>query len=247
MNDTSTRDRRQHAPFHPFTLGKSAFSLIELLAVVSVMALLMGIVAPAMSGMMASTRLASAGQMVEGLFGEAQQLTAAQGRPVEVRMYRSNVERRQRSGAVGDPVGYDSFLIVTHYAVGEPDPTDMSRPLTTPMALAAFGGVNNLPNGLVITDNARHSTLISEIGENASGGESQLKVRRGANLEDLDLEGYDEYRSFLFLPEGTNLLTGEKWFLTIMNEKDVESSSLPKQFFTIQVDPVTSRISSYRP
>lgn len=224
----------------------AAFTLIETLVVVLIVALLLAIVAPAMNSIMASTRLSAASQLVEGLLGEAQQIASAQGRPVEVRFYASNSDRHTASGQVGDPVGYDSVLILQHYAEGEADPDDMASPLAAPISLANAGGFNTLPNGIVISDNAAFSTLIANLPlESASGG-SATKVKRNGTLVNLETDGYEQYRSFLFLPEGTNLGPGQ-WFLTIMNSADASGAALPRQFYTVQIDPVTSRITPYRP
>ena len=61
-----------------------------------------------------------------------------------------------------------------------------------------------------------------------------------------------KYVSFRFRPDGSTDLPGGKpgkreiWYLTLVKE-DVEEDSTPDNYFTIQVQPFSGKISVFRP
>ncbi|OYW26295.1 MAG: hypothetical protein B7Z47_07755, partial [Chthoniobacter sp. 12-60-6] len=68
--------------------ARRAFSLIEMLVVVAIIAMIMAGVTPALIRTMQSTRLASTGDSLMGAITEAKQLAYAQNVPVELRFFK---------------------------------------------------------------------------------------------------------------------------------------------------------------
>jgi hypothetical protein len=73
-------------------------------------------------------------------------------------------------------------------------------------------------------------------------------VKRGPEYEQLRMPEAVNYRAFLCLPESTDLNAGSNWFVTLLQENDAQlSPNEVKNFYTIQIEPVTGRLMSYRP
>lgn len=225
-------------------VGRGGFTLTEIVVVIVVIAILLTVTVPGLTGALNSTRLASAGSLVASIFEQAQQMASSRGRPVEVRFYQSTTPRLGSS-----ETRYDSLLIMTHYAAGESDPSDPASALGAPLSLIEGEGVANLPEAVAFMEGAQYSSLL-ESNHTKSGGDEKADAKqlRSGQLQSYDLSNLSgDYRSFLFLPESTNLLSNEKWFVTLVSDNAAASGKLPKDFVTIQVNPVTAKITTYRP
>jgi prepilin-type N-terminal cleavage/methylation domain-containing protein len=224
------------------------FTLIEMLAVLAIIAIVAGVAAPAVLGLINSTRLAQAGEDVAGLFSQAQQIASSESRPVEVRLY--NMRDNTMSADDAAPF-YRGVLLVKYYQSGEADPRAADgAPLGSPIGVADFGGIYRLPSGVLISPANTLSSMMTLPERSGSGGgsDSQLFVRRGLNFEPYDLPEGVGYRAFLFLPETTNLSASGNWFVTLIQANDLRSDANSiRNFFTIQVEPVTGRLMTYRP
>ena len=232
----------------PFSAKRRArlagFTLTEMVVVIVVIAVLLTVTVPGLTGALNSTRLASAGSLVASVFEQAQQIASSRGRPVEVRFYKSTTKR------VGSPEErYDSLLVMTHYAQGESDPSDPASSLDEPLSLVEGEGISQLPEGVAFMKGAQYSALLESKSTDKGGDEkAETKQLRSGRLENYDLTNFDgDYRGFLFLPESTNLVSSEKWFVTLVSDRAGEASTLPKDFVTIQVNPVTAKVTTYRP
>lgn len=245
-----TIDRRLSAGNKPRAKrrGGFAFTLIELLAVLGIIAIITAVAAPAVLGVINSTRLTQAGDELAGLISQAQQTALSESRPVEVRLY--NLRDTQEVGEAAQP-RYRGVMLVKYYQIGEADPRSSSAaPLSSPLAVAEFGGIHRFPGGIEI---ARSPTLTSfmnlrEIRSGGGGGSAEIVVKRNGGYEPFTFPDADGYRAFLCLPEGTDLNIDERWFVTLVqgNDRDKQPSEL-KNFYTVQIEPVTGRLMTYRP
>lgn len=226
------------------------FTLIEMLAVLGIIGVVAAIAAPAVLGVINSTRLSQAGDEISGLISQAQQIAVSESRPVEVRLYRLRDNR-----AVGDDAmaRYRGIMIVKYYQAGEPDPRVASGvSLTSPLAVADFGGIYRLPNGIEIAESKTLSSFMDLPEVQAAGGggseSAEIVIKRGTQFDAMELPEAVAYRSFLCLPESTDLSASDTWFVTLVqnNERERSPSEL-KNFYTIQIEPVTGRLMSYRP
>lgn len=226
------------------SLCSGGFTLTEIVVVIVVIAILLTVTVPGLTGALNSTRLASAGSLVGSVFEQAQQIASSRGRPVEVRFYKSNTKR-----VASSQPRYDSLLIMTHYAAGESDPSDPAVALGTPLSMIEGEGMATLPEAVAFMEGSQFSSILESNNTRGGGDEkADAKQLRSGRLEAYDLSNLAaDYRSFLFLPESTNLLSNEKWFVTLVSDNAAGSGMLPKNFVTIQVNPVTAKITTYRP
>ena len=83
-----------------------------------------------------------------------------------------------------------------------------------------------------------------------SGSNVQIMIRQGTTLSAYTKLPQTDYKSFMMLPGGTSLSAspGKKWFVTVIDSSEAARlASAVRNFYTIQVDPVTGRLSVYRP
>lgn len=231
---------------------RRGFSLIEMLVVLVIMGMLFAVVVPTMVEALNGTRITQSGDEFYGLISQAQQMSSAKGHPVEVRFYRAGDGGESGStDEQGDTIGYRGLIILSHYFAGEPNPDNLAVSLTSPLSVAEFGGIHSIPTSFVINEGL--STLINDapIKGTGSGGAGAIKVRTSTGLTDLNLpSNWGEYVGFLCLPEGTNLNPGDdqRWYLTFVEARNATAAAAGlKNFYTIQIDPVTGRLSAYRP
>jgi uncharacterized protein (TIGR02596 family) len=225
---------------------RRGFTLIEMLAVLGIVAVVVAVAAPAVLGVINSTRITQAGDEFMGLISQAQQTALAESRPVEVRLYRMSDSSLAGDDSAGQ---YRGLMFVRYYQAGEPDPrTATGAPLGQPLAIADFGGIHRLPSGVVMASSENLSSLMSLPESRPTGGNADLVAKQNGEYAEVRLPDALSYRSFLCLPEGTDLNTAVPWFVTLLmsNEANAEAAKL-KNFYTIQIEPATGRIMSYRP
>jgi uncharacterized protein (TIGR02596 family) len=234
---------------HLFPLRSSrprAFTLVEMLVVMCVIAALLAVTLPSMFGAIKAYRITAAGDQVMSLLSQAQQIAAAEGRPVEVRFYKY---------ASGETLGasfYRSIVLMRYYDAGEPNPDskDSVKTLTTPITLH-MGESVKLPDTVVFTEVEGGSTLLTLPAPGPASGQSYFLTSGGKQPYEFPYPN-SEYRSFIFRPDGTSLAAtpGEKWFVTLVSDNDevkVASMADVKNYYCIQVDPVNGQTTSYRP
>jgi uncharacterized protein (TIGR02596 family) len=228
-----------------------AFTLIELLVVITVIAILMAVAAPTIIGSVGASRITSGGEILVGLFSEAQTRANGGNRPVEVRIYRVPSEEDQLSGA-GEGGFFRGVIFMEYYQPGELDPRvakDKSMvQLQAPLAIVR-NSMHLLPGGIVISENTQMSTLIGNRPPSMSGSGLMVEavLKNGTKYENFSPPATD-YRAFVFYPEGTDLDEAAKWHLSVTSQDDAQKSPEEiKNFYTLQVDPLTGRLTSYRP
>lgn len=226
----------------------AGFTLIEMLAVLGIIGVVAAIAAPAVLGIINSTRLSQAGDDVAARISQAQQIAVSESRPVEVRFY----SLRDKTAADDGVFQYRGVMIVKYYQPGEADPTNPGQILGSPLAIADFGGIYRLPNNVLMSESLELSSLmrLPEVGARGagSGAQAELRTRINGRYEIMDLPEARSYRSFLCLPETTDLNAGQQWFVTLINSGDENRGpSDLRNFYTVQIEPITGRLMSYRP
>lgn len=201
------------------------FSLTEVLVVMGIIAVLIGIITPAVVPMMQSWNINKAGTMIVDELGFARQTALAQNREVEIRFYEV---------ADGRIVAFGSYLV---------DPLVPGK--TTPL-----GSLKHLSPGVTVSREARHSTLLDYASASRSGITREAVIPGALPA----LPASTHSTSFRFRPQGgTNLApiagADSQWYLTLFleNAQRDSASGLPKNYFTAQIDPVTGRVRIYRP
>ncbi len=133
--------------------------------------------------------------------------------------FSNDFEVRFFAAAAADPVGLDSLQI---YALVDPDKAEVDGDAFEPV-----GTPEILPESIVFSRNDTFSSLLQQ----------------SSKSDDRRLLGVIRYH-----PDGsTSLSEGESWHLTLVESANRSAASLPANFATIQIDPVTGRLEVFRP
>lgn len=211
----------------------SAFTLIELLVVITVISLLLAFSAPALFNGLAASRLTGAGDLVLTSLSEAQQTAFAQNVAVEIQFY----SYPDINNTSTDFHSFRLFKVTTLAGAGNE-------------ALVSLGALVKLPDGVLITPDARLSPSLE--------GTAIPDTKRYSGVVGAT------YAAIRFLPDGTcrrvmsapgsglsSLLLPrlQESFLTLVEDDGSPrgAADIPRNFYTIQVDPFTGKARSYRP
>lgn len=204
-----------------------AFSLVEMLAVIGVIGLIAATTTPMLFSTMKANRITASGEEVVNRISLAQQMAVSRNHEIELRFYHYE---DPEDGASLDH--YRATLIVQP----APDPD-------------APGSVDNivlsdlsmLKGGIVVANSESLSPVFFESGRSDSP-DSEKRITNGKRVG---------FKAIRFFPDGSCDLTKitNEAYLTVVEERDLASASggIPKNFFAIQVDPYTSRSTTYRP
>ena len=230
---------------------RRAFTLIEMLVVVTIIVLMMAIATPSLMRTMQATRLASTGDSLFGTLTEAKQLAFAQNVPVELRFFKHS-DQDSPGSSVDLFRSYQLFkIVITTKGVG--------AAATFTESVVPVGSLSKLSDGVVIcTDkelspylNSLTGTSFDDVKPNSSGGVGYSGVT-GA-----------KYNAIRFMPDGScrrigavqngfaqmdyGTLSTSFFTLTYNTGQEVTTSTLPKNFYTIQIDPYNGKVRNYRP
>lgn len=225
-------------PLHSFQKKRIAFTLIEMLVVVAIVAALLAFSSPALMRTLQAAKLASAGDALMGSISEAQQVAYSRNVPVELRFFRHSGEM----GGISLFRAYQLFKVVV-MAQGAGAQVQLSE------EIVPVGDLIKLPEGIVIASDNKLSPLIS-----------------GEGFQD-NKDDDVTYNGIQFMPDGSCRKVGAtvtaggttlaslsfaslpQSFLTVTYDigTEITTQNLPKNFYTIQIDPFTSKARSYKP
>lgn len=230
-----------------------AFTLIEMVIVIAIVAMLMVFATPALTRTLQATKLASTGEALMGALAEAQQIAYSQGVPVEIRFF-----THSEPGMNGGPAlvrSYQSFKV-------QLSSTGTGAGVTVSEVLDPVGNLVPLSSGIVIANDTTLSPLLDgeglddiKSGNNSGGGPGYSGVQ-GA-----------KYTAIRFMPDGScrtveagttsgsgrlsmlsfELLKDSYLTITYDISQSLTSSNLPKNFYTIQIDPFNGKLRNYYP
>jgi uncharacterized protein (TIGR02596 family) len=187
---------------------QAAFSLIELLVVVTIIAVALPLTIPAVGSIQRSMSINGAGQMLSDALASARQEASTKNRNIELRLIRT-----------GTPPGYRAFQ---SWVADE-------RGVMSPLGKIMF-----LPQDSLIDSGTALSPLL----------EANTEIAGTANFGAL---GNCPFAAFRIraggLPDPN--ITALNNFLTIRALSD--TAVPPVNYYTIRLDPVTGRVTSFRP
>lgn len=186
-----------------------AFSLIELLVVMAIMAILLSLSGAAISRVAVGSKLNRAGLMVADQIALAQQEAVTRNREMEVRIFYMTQ---------GVAPGWKGIQFVRIEEDGSQTAVSKMAVISEEICISADSALSPL----LMSSNAIQGTANTPANGNLS------------------------YRAFRFRPTGSaSSSLGSNNFLTLQHQ--TAKGSPPPNFYTVQVNPVTGKVTSYRP
>lgn len=228
--------------------SRLAFTLIEMLVVVTIIVLLLAFSTPALMKTLQSSRLSSTGDTLLGAISEAQQLAFAQGVPVELRFF-------SYSGDFTD----DSPMFRSYQMLKvETKVEGTGTALKISESMVPAGNLTKFAEGIVIPVDDELSKALS--------GDQLEDTKNGATPGYSGVSGA-KFCAIRFMPDGTCRKVGattssdgvtqavltfqtlSESFFTITYDigATINVGNLPKNFYTIQIDPFTGKARNYKP
>jgi len=241
----------------PSLAGRSAFTLIELLVVLAIMVLVMSFIGPAVTSLLQSSNLATAGQMVADQFKLARQISSSSNRTV--RIYFMTVPP-----LAGTNPGYNAIQLWS--AVPVPL-TGTTSSTTAPVNFIPAGKLVTLPIGVAVSQSQNSapasssgskvpglSTLFFQCSPWSSGNNPPLiGPNGGASVPYVAIDVKPSGQIVPFYPAGNPppAVGMYAMYVTVVPTQFAgivgASTTPPPNYATIQVNPRSGSTLIYRP
>jgi uncharacterized protein (TIGR02596 family) len=218
---------------HPRLIrARRAFTMVELLVVLSIMAILAALAVPSFRSVVQNYQLKDSGNRIIGFISQSRQWAISKNQDVEVRFYKDT-----KNGQ------YDSIVSVAD--------TGTSTGATTLQWLAK---PYYLPTGVAFNiSNAAYSPIITTLTTNSSATNSPYAIATDSGSGTPSALQGESYVAFRFRPDGstdldlTALSCG--WCLTLTNVGSAAgaNNTPANDFVTILIDPIMGRTRLYQP
>ena len=201
-----------------------------MMVVVAMIALIVAAVAPMVFSTLISTRLASAGETLAGQISLAHQIAVSRNMTVEVRFYQYE-----------DPEAPGSKPAVRALAIMQASETGATSQIGKQLTDTYY-----LPSGIAIGQTQAMSPLLATSAVRSEADREKI-IKRAPNAR---------YKAFQIRGDGSTnieqLMSGEyqpnQSYVTLAEDRAIsDDQSVPKNFYAVQIDPVTGRTTSYRP
>jgi len=221
---------------HGNILKKGGFTVVELLVVMSIIAIIIGFTMPAMNTVLKGSQLTQAGQMINDQLNLARQIALTKNHSVEVRFYQFGDPQ-----APGEQTAVPASGRYRAIQAFEIQDSGSAVPLSK---------VQQVPPSIIIDSGGALSSIISP----PSAYVAPLPVLTSYSIQTVPIArvgtNYNTV-AFRFLPDGSvNLskISSNPWCLTLHNINEGDSLPAPKaNFITTQIDPSNGHIKTYRP
>lgn len=191
---------------------KAAFSLVELLVVVAILALLASLLVPAFNSLARGRQLDRAGQLLVDKIVLARQEAKAKNRDVEVRIV---------DLPAGSANGWRGLQLWIADGQGVMAPLGRVEKFSETVLIAPGSALSPL----LTADTSRAGT--TNFGGAGSRPWKGFRIRPGIAMDQV-------------------IITTNNNFLTVVPANDLTSQP-PANFYTIRVNPITGRVTTYRP
>lgn len=210
-------------------MNRRAFSLVETIVVMAIIAVLALLSVPAFETVMKGSRVTIAGRSVVDELSMAQQTALSRNLPVEFRLYKLPNEL--------NPSGPRVYRAFQTFLSGE--------------TLIPLSKVIYFPPGIAVMEDSTSSTSPKSPLFANPGALSEPVPKPGTEGLPLPNYGTDyDFVSFRFKSNGETDLNNvpQGSFFTLVTLTDVKTSgTLPANFVTIQIDPLNGRVRTFRP
>ena len=201
------------------------FTLIELMVVIAIIAIFASITMPMLAGIMMGSNITRAGDMIADNLKAAHMYAIAHNKDIEVRFY----SYTSPTQAQGSPPTFRALqlLEVTPDDQGNKSYKMLTRLISMPPGTQMLHSVG--------------TTIYSNLLES-----SQQPTPMDA--KPIPAIGNVNYTYTCFLMRangGTDLTPGTVYYITVA--KDVQTVDAPVNFYTIQIDPINSKVVELRP
>ncbi len=223
---------------------QQAFTLVEMLTVVGIIALLVALVTPALVDVIRSTRLNSSGDSLLNRLSLAQQSAIAKSVEVEMRFYKYT---DQNSDRPGDAMFY-AYQVVETPNMGDPK---------------ALSEAYYLDSGIILSKEQNLSPLLQTTTEQQGTAANQYIFEPGSGVGGANVE----YAALRFYPDGSCRLLNDQdpgetalaaalaftvpslqnSFMTLVEARSVDTGTVPNNFYCLQIDSYTGKVRVYRP
>lgn len=221
-----------------------AFTLIEMISVIGIIALLVALVTPTLLDVIRSTRLSASGDSLVNRLSLAQQSAVSMGSEVEMRFYRYTNSSAERPG---------EELFYAYQVVHSPQ-AGVER---------ALSEVYYLESGIILSRLEQLSPLLQTVNGQRPNADGNYLFKPPGNAQPDNVS----YAAMRFFADGSMRMltsssstTGDldtraraytvptfnKSYLTIIESKDAQSAQ-PRNFFCVQIDAYTGKTRVYRP
>ena len=227
---------------------RPAFSLVELLVVVAVIAIVIGFAVPAANSLLRGSQLTQGSQQLGDQLAFARQSALSRNRSIEVRFY--------RYGDLDTPGENTTDKKTWHFRAFQ---------LFEIMENGAALPINKmvrLPK-MVSMDNDKYSTLlrITLRGAYKDATKDLTTPEIPVSYNNVSVGRNYEYTSFRYLQDGSTDLppstkattggagaaTDDSWYVTLIGINDETKDINTVNYYTMQIDPVSGATKSYRP
>lgn len=206
-----------------------AFSLVELMAVVAIIALLMALAVPSLGNLIRATEITQGADQLQAAFSQARQIAIARNRTVELRIYRYRDPSQPSDPETG------RFRAVQSFVMESTPESTIRQPVSR---------ILRLPRSVYLScsKNLELSSLLNPARVPQTSG-AELKHP----ISPVELN-YMAAR-IQFFPDGSsNLDVRAKAFLTIVPATTADDTgSPPANFATLLVQPLSGKTRIFRP